>query len=617
MRRDDDADPVLLRSAHVADALHGIAFLCVSAVVLLSPVLFASKEMWWFWTMSAVLSLGCLFSGAGSLVESAFLHEQDSPVRRRRIPARAFAALALCAPFLLYAVLRAQFPSAPGFPLVEQDATRSVLLYWTPAALALVLLLSSRRRGRAVLLRLFLAETFVLAGYGLWNHFHSNDMNVLWVVPNEFYDFTYAGRISSTFFCPNHFSAWLDVAICILLAGALSRGARRRERLLCALGALVLLPVDALTLSRGGVGALFAGLFLLVPTLGLRGRRPLWRALATAGVVLAAAAGAFAVRYAAWTHEAPLGGPDAADPPDAVGAVDFRGGRRAVAADGSETTLLSFANGSFRVRGADGKASSVPAADLLPLRFLPSPAATNEAGRFRTRVTIRKTRRVDFAEPVEILADGTLRYRAYNPLMNRMKGHPFWTAWEQVGTSSAKDGKPATAWQLAKDAFWYRFDRGHYIGAALRAWRSNPVWGIGPGQNPNRWTQFAATEDGVRAEPGRPETLKRPRLMNDGYRLYEVHSDWVQLLEEYGVVGFVLFCIPFAGLLVLLFRRQTAMQDAAAPALDRALPLGVMLAAGVVSIQCLLDFSMQMPCIVWLFAFLVSSAILASPRHPK
>ena len=213
-----DLDPVLLRSARVADALHRIALLFVGATVLLSPVFFASKEMWWFWPMVGLLSLGCLFCGAATLVESSFLHDQDSPVRRHRIPARMFGALALCAPMLAYAVLRAQFPSAPGFPLVDMDATRSVLLFWTPAALALVLTLSSRRRGRAILLRLVLLETFLLAAYGVWNHFHSRDMNVLWVVPNEFSDFTSAGRISATFFCPNHFSAWLDVAICLLLS---------------------------------------------------------------------------------------------------------------------------------------------------------------------------------------------------------------------------------------------------------------------------------------------------------------------------------------------------------------------------------------------------------------
>lgn len=601
----DDEDPVLLRSARVADALHGAAFCCIGAVVLVSPWLFASKEMWWFWSMVAVLSLGCLFSGAATLLECAFLRDRDSPVRRRRLPDRAFAALALCAPFLLYAAVRAQFPSAPGFPLVRMESARSVLLFFTPVALALVVALSGRRRGRAVLLRLFLLDTFLLAGYGVWNHFHSNDMNVLWVVPDEFYDFTYTGRISSSFYCPNHFVAWLDIAICVLLAGALSRGAGRRGRLLCAAGALLLLPVALLTLSRGGVGALFAGLFLLVPTLGLRGRRPLVRILSAAAVAAAVAGAAYAVRYAAWTRELPLG---------EIESVFFRPERVAVAADGSEKTVVSFGADGFRVRGADRKVSTVPAADLLPVRFLPSPAATNEAGRFKTQVNVKKTHSTDYAEPLEIRADGTLRYRAYNPLMNRMKGHPFWSTWEALGKDGGGD---RSAWDLAKETFWYRFDRGWYLGIALRAWRSNPVWGIGPGQNQHRSTQFAATDDGVRAEPGRPGSLKKPRLLNNDYHLYEVHSDWVQLLEEYGIVGFALFFVAFAGIAVLLVLRQGEMADADAPALDRALPLGVLLAGGVVSIQCLLDFSMQMPCIVWLFGFLVTSAILASSRRPR
>ncbi|MBQ9727284.1 MAG: O-antigen ligase family protein [Kiritimatiellae bacterium] len=595
----DDYDPVLLRSAHVADALHAAAFWCVSAVVLVSPWTFASKEMWWFWPMAAALSLGCLFCGAATLVESVFLHDQDSPVRRHRIPARAFAAMASCAPFLAYAFLRAQFPSAPGFPLVRMEATRSLLRYFTPFALALVLVLSSRRRGRAALLRLFLADTFAMAAYGLWNHFHSADMNVLWVVPNEFYDFTYAGRISSSFFCPNHFSMWLDAAICVLLGAALAPGGRRRDRWLCALGAAALLPVNALTLSRGGVGALAIALFLLVPTLGLRGRRPLWRVLGTLGFAAAVAAGAFAVRYAAWTKEVPLG---------RLESVRFAGGREAETPAGRKT-VLSYEDGRFRVRAEKGKTALVPAAELAPATFLPSPAATNEAGRFAVQVRAARTRRVDFAEPLELLEGGTLRYRVYNPVMNRLKPHPFWGAWERAGT----DGGMTTR-ELLEDTFWYRFDRGQYIGAALRAWRSNPVWGIGPGQNEHRWPQFAATPDGVRAEPGRPETLKKPRLMNDGYHLYEVHSDWVQLLEEYGVVGFALFCIPLAAILVLLYMRQTAMEKSGAPALDRGLPLGVLLALGALAVQSAFDFSLQMPCIDWLFGFLVAAAILSS-RH--
>ena len=593
MPREDEPDPVLLRSARTADALHAVAFRFVAAVVLISPWCFASREMWWFWPMAALLWLGCLFCGSATLVESAFLHGPDSPVRRRRIPARAFAALALCAPFLLYALARAQFPSAPGgFPLVEMEARRSLLCHATPFALALVLVLSSRRRGRAVLLRLFLLDTFLLAAYGVWNHVATGDLNVLWVVPNEFYNFTYPSRIGSSFYCPNHFSGWLDTAICVLLGGALAPGGRPRDRWLCALGAAALVPVDLLTLSRGGVGAL---------AVALRGRRPLWRALGTLGVVGAAALGAAALRYASWPREAPL-----AD----LSSVSFGPGGRAAETAAGPKTLLSYADGAFRVRGEGAsRVETVPAADLLPVRLLPLPADAGEAGRFAAQVRRASSSRTDFAEPAGFDADGTLRYRAYNPFMNRVKGHPLWRLWERGGSG-------AELRERVVDAFWHSFDRGQYIGAALRVWRSNPVWGVGPGQNQHRWAQFAATPDGVRAEPGRPETLKKPRLLNAHYHLYEVHSDWVQLLEEYGLVGFALFGVGFVGLAVLLVLRQPETARGSAPALDRGLPLGGLLAGGAIAVQSVFDFSLQMPCLDWLFGFLVASAILSS-RHDR
>jgi O-antigen ligase len=106
------------------------------------------------------------------------------------------------------------------------------------------------------------------------------------------------------------------------------------------------------------------------------------------------------------------------------------------------------------------------------------------------------------------------------------------------------------------NTFWYGFDRGWYIGSALRAWESNPVWGIGPGQHSSRWGEFAATPDGTR------EPFKAPKMRNDGYHLYEVHSDWTQLLEEYGIVGIVLFIIPmltiFGG---LINAKRQALKD--------------------------------------------------------
>lgn len=106
------------------------------------------------------------------------------------------------------------------------------------------------------------------------------------------------------------------------------------------------------------------------------------------------------------------------------------------------------------------------------------------------------------------------------------------------------------------NAFWYNFDRGWYIGSALRAWESSPVFGIGPGQHSSRWGEFAATQDGTRVP------YKAPRLRNDDYHLYQVHSDWIQLLEEYGIVGMVLFIIPMITVICgLVNAKRQAMKD--------------------------------------------------------
>ena len=87
--------------------------MCGGAVLLVSPWLFASWEMWWFWTMVSVLTLSCLFCGAGLLMETVAGISIGSI---RKVPPRIFGIMALCVPFLAYALIRAQYPSAPGMP---------------------------------------------------------------------------------------------------------------------------------------------------------------------------------------------------------------------------------------------------------------------------------------------------------------------------------------------------------------------------------------------------------------------------------------------------------------------------------------------------------------------
>ena len=75
------------------------------------------------------------------------------------------------------------------------------------------------------------------------------------------------------------------------------------------------------------------------------------------------------------------------------------------------------------------------------------------------------------------------------------------------------------------------------IGGAIRAWQAAPVWGVGAGMHQNIWPHVAASGDGDRGKG------IWPTLVNDKFHSYEVHSDWIQLLEEYGLVGLILFLI--------------------------------------------------------------------------
>ena len=148
--------------------------------------------------------------------------------------------------------------------------------------------------------------------------------------------------------------------------------------------------------------------------------------------------------------------------------------------------------------------------------------------------------------------------------------------------------------------------RGRMISGAFRAWKTRPVLGIGPGMHQSVWPRFAATGDGDREKgiwPTRP---------NYDFHSYEVHSDWVQLLEEYGVAGLVLFLVPaglvFAALVSGRPREEQAELPNEAHAPLHAAPLTALLAFVCMAFHSLGDFNLQMPATTWVLA-----AVLALP----
>ena len=167
-----------------------------------------------------------------------------------------------------------------------------------------------------------------------------------------------------------------------------------------------------------------------------------------------------------------------------------------------------------------------------------------------------------------------------------------------------------------------RTSRGRMIGGAIRAWHSSPVWGIGPGMHQNLWPHFAATEDGDR------DKGVWPSQVNDDFHSYEVHSDWVQLLEEYGIAGFVLFLVPLM-LVVSVYRfgfkraRRVWMdsrprEDGSVGELrgaDFGIMLGGFLALVAMTFHSLGDFNLQMPATTWLLAALMTLGLVEAERE--
>jgi O-antigen ligase len=151
-----------------------------------------------------------------------------------------------------------------------------------------------------------------------------------------------------------------------------------------------------------------------------------------------------------------------------------------------------------------------------------------------------------------------------------------------------------------------RTSRGKMYGAAVRAWKSSPVIGIAPGMHQNLWFHFAPTDDGDK------EKNIWPSMTNHEFHSYEVHNDWLQLLEEYGIVGFVLFLIP-CGLWFNLLRKQLP-DETEISSREKYKPLYAASFAGLLACVCmgfhsLGDFNLQMPATVWLLAAIIALPI--------
>lgn len=155
--------------------------------------------------------------------------------------------------------------------------------------------------------------------------------------------------------------------------------------------------------------------------------------------------------------------------------------------------------------------------------------------------------------------------------------------------------------------------RWRMISGALRAWKESPVLGIGPGMHQHFWPRYAATTDGNREEGIWPSRL------NNTMHSYEVHSDWVQLLEEYGLVGLALFLLPVAYVFLHLTKGLKSeclwwqkRQHRSRTNNRHPIIIGGIFALVWMGVHSLGDFNLQMPATTWFFAAMISLSLLCS-----
>lgn len=172
----------------------------------------------------------------------------------------------------------------------------------------------------------------------------------------------------------------------------------------------------------------------------------------------------------------------------------------------------------------------------------------------------------------------------------------------------ATEGKSAT--QVVDTAKVMLLDscRGRMFAGAIRAWKSsNMLIGIGPGMHQHLWPHFSASNDGDRA------TGTWPTVTNYDFHSYEVHNDWLQLIEEYGTIGLLLFVLPLATILIIHIRglhheakRRKHRNWEPTGNEKHGYILGGMLSACAMIFHSLGDFNLQMPATVWLLGAVIS-----------
>ena len=231
------------------DAIMGeILFGLLALIAIGSTWLFGAWENWWFWPFVTLIfvATACF---AIRLILSAQLG-----TARLNFSNIVYTLILAWFPFLIYALIRAIQSDVP------MDAERSFLLQLTPFLLALMAAVGLSVTRQTMLITLLTANLALLGIYGIANHILAGNAHVLWLDGISQYQEGYH-RATGTYFCPDHFSGLMEIALAMGLALALIKSTRLYAKL--AGTALAGLAVWGILLSRSRGGGIVAGIIFI------------------------------------------------------------------------------------------------------------------------------------------------------------------------------------------------------------------------------------------------------------------------------------------------------------------------------------------------------------------
>ena len=202
-------------------------------------------------------------------------------------------------------------------------------------------------------------------------------------------------------------------------------------------------------------------------------------------------------------------------------------------------------------------------------------------------------------------------FAAHQTQGNYFKRVGSWFGWDRAREQPFTEAVDTVTRSVQHTSRWIM------LSGAMRAWTDAPLQGIGSGMHQNIWPHVAASRDGDRAAGVWPTRL------NNSHYSYEVHNDWAQLLEEYGLIGLFLalgVATALGGALLGSTRRSAYThrpEEVSSAQTGRYFPLvtGAGLTLLAMAFHSLGDFNLQMPATAWLVAVVIAIGVASATRR--